>query len=85
MRGPQSRPATRRRTTPKLLVAVPVALIGGFAGSFGWPWYQWATAGESPYDEVGIDVNNMMPAPMHNWACARIAQRFPGTLPPSGC
>ena len=80
---PNRPPAARRAIL--FLVVVPLALCAGAAGSFGWPWYQWATAGESPYDEVGIDVNNAMPGPLHRWACARIAERFPRTLPPSGC
>ena len=85
MSRPDPTPAARRRTLLLMLLVVPLAIAGGAAGSFGWPWYQWATAGESPYDEIGIDVNNMMPGPLHRWACARIAGRFPRTLPPSGC
>ena len=80
------RPAAR---SPKrlvlLLLVVPAAVIGSAAGSFGWPWYRWATAGSSPYDEVGIDVNLQMPGPLRRWACSRVAERFPRTLPPSGC
>lgn len=68
-----------------LVLAVPLTIAASVALSFGRPWYRWATAGESPYDEVGIGVNDMMPGPLHLWACSRIAQRFPGTLPPSGC
>ena len=82
--------ASRQRPSPRrslvlLVLGIPLVVIASAGAAFGWPWYKWATAGESPYDEVGIDVNNMMPSPLHNWACARIAQRFPHTLPPSGC
>ncbi len=68
-----------------LAMLLPVAAAGGAVVAFGLPWYRWATAGESPHDEVGIDTNLMMPGLLRRWACARVAERFPRTLPPSGC
>lgn len=69
-----------QRVWPVMLAVLLVGLASPM-----WQWYRWATAGDSPYDEVGIDLNAYMPAPLHDWACGRIAQRFPGSLPPYGC
>jgi len=48
-------------------------------------WYQFAQNGEDPYGEVFISINGKMPAFARKWACGRIAERFPGTLPPYTC
>ena len=64
-----------------LLLIVPVVLGAVFLGN--WTWY--VTRGSTPYDEVGIELNSRMPEEMRRWGCARIAERFPRTLPPHGC
>jgi len=48
-------------------------------------WYQFAHNGEDPYDEVFISINGKMPSFARDWACGRIAERFPGTIPPYTC
>ena len=80
-------PPPPRRPPSKLSRILPLVFAIVVAGLVVpvWQWYRWATAGDSPYDEVGIDLNAYMPGPMRGWACARIAQRFPGSLPPYGC
>lgn len=67
------------------VLTVVAAIAIGILGVTGWQWYRWATAGDSPYDEVGIGLNATMPGPLHDWACRRISQRFPRSLPPYGC
>ena len=78
----QSRPP---RTRFQQLWPVVLAIVLVSLGTPVWQWYRWATAGDSPYDEIGIDLNAYMPGPIHDWACSRIAQRFPGSIPPYGC
>ncbi len=77
-----SRPS-RGKLAQVLPVVVGITLAGLAVPC--WKWYQWATAGETPYDSIGIDMNSFMPAPLHDWACDRIAQRFPRSIPPYGC
>ena len=65
----------------RLVVLVVVALaivIGGF-------WYKYVTNTESPYDEVGIQLNSMMPEPIRKWGCDKLHLTFAGALPPYGC
>ena len=79
--------STSRLPRGKLAQILPVVVaivIVGLATPL-WQWYRWATSGDSPYAEIGIDLNAYMPGPLHDWACNRIAQRFPGALPPYGC
>ena len=78
-------PSRQPRSKRAQLVPVIAALILVGLATPCWQWYRWATAGDSPYDEIGIDVNAYMPAPLRGWACGRIAQRFPGSIPPYGC
>lgn len=76
-RHPQSRAALA------VFVAAGIALAG--AGTIGWRWYSYVTAGASPYDEVGIEVNRRLPEPLRAWGCQRINERFPRAVPPYGC
>lgn len=55
-----------------------IAVLGG-------QWYYYVAHGSSPYDEIGIELNSRMPKPLREWGCARVAERFPRTLPPYGC
>ena len=61
-----------------ILLVAAIVLIGG-------RWYMYVAHGENPYDEVGIELNARMPAPLRGWGCARITQRFPGTIALYGC
>ena len=76
-RRPQSRAA--------LAATVAVAILLAGLGTLGWRWYRYVTAGPTPYDEVGIEVNIRLPAPLREWGCARIKERFPRAVPPYGC
>ena len=76
-RHPQSRAALA------VFVAAGIALAG--AGTIGWRWYSYVTAGASPYDEVGIEVNRRLPEPLRAWGCQRIKERFPRAVTPYGC
>jgi hypothetical protein len=64
-------------------VAFAITLAG--VGTIGWRWYSYVTAGTSPYDEVGIEVNRRLPESLRTWGCERIKERFPRSVPPYGC
>ena len=75
---------TSKRSTTRVVLTV-VAVLLGVLGTVGWRWYSYVTAGESPYDEVGIELNSRAPSPLRTWGCTRLADRFPGSVPPYGC
>lgn len=76
-RAPQSRLA--------LAITVAVGILLAGLGTLGWRWYRYVTVGDTPYDEVGIEVNRQLPEPLRAWGCARIKERFPRAVPPYGC
>ena len=76
-RAPQSRWA--------LAATVAVGILLAGVGTLGWRWYRYVTAGDTLYDEVGIEVNLRLPEPLRAWGCARIKERFPRAVPPYGC
>ena len=76
-RAPQSRLA--------LAATVAVAILLAGVGTLGWRWYRYVTAGDTPYDEVGIEVNRRLPEGLRAWGCARIKERFPRAVAPYGC
>lgn len=78
-------PARSRNQTMSLLGSVLMLAVVLTVVFLVWPWYRWATASETPYNELAIDINSYMPGPLHDWACSKVAARFPRTVPPYGC
>ena len=64
---------------------LPLVAILAFTLSVGGYWYHYVTAATEPYDEVGIDLNNAMPGPLHAFGCAKLRARFAPQIPPYGC
>lgn len=62
-----------------------IGLILGLGFIIYQNWYLHATSGEDPYDEIFIQINGYMPQFARDFACGKIADRFPGTLPPFTC
>jgi hypothetical protein len=52
---------------------------------FGSRWYSYVTNTESPYQEVGIEINSRLPGPLNKWGCDRLHATFGNVLPPFGC
>ena len=69
----------------KFFVTLLLGIIAMLAIAVYLFWYQSAVSSESPYDEIFIEINGFMPQPARDWACGRIAERFPGSLPPYTC
>lgn len=65
-----------------LLVVFCVLVV---AVVFGGLYYRYVTNTESPYDEIGITLNGMMPGAVQDWGCAKLKENFAGQLPPAGC
>jgi hypothetical protein len=65
-----------------LLMVMGAALISVIGGRY----YMYATNTKTPFDEVGIELHQNMPAMVRDWGCAQLKQSFGGkTLPPPGC
>ena len=62
-----------------LVVALAVVVFTGFR------WYRYVSNTDSPYDEIGITLNDAMPGPINSWGCAKLKTTFAGSLPPLGC
>ena len=70
----------------KRLVLITTVAFVAFFGFIGKRYYDFAVNSESPFDEVGIELNRYMPGPIQTWGCNRLRERFEGkTLPPWGC
>mgnify|MGYP003658108492 FL=1 len=64
-------------------VVLMVVIVGAVV--LGGRWYLYVSNTETPYDEVGIELNSRMPGPIRQWGCARLETTFAGALPPYGC
>lgn len=65
----------------KLLLIAAIAFIG----FVGFRWYNYVTNTESPYNEIGIELNSRMPGPINKWGCDKLHKTFGNVLPPYGC
>ena len=53
-------------------------------GAMGyWLWY--VTSGSTQFDSIGMEINNVMPAPLNEWGCDQLEQRFKKENAPYGC
>lgn len=68
----------------RILRVLLIVLIAAIV-MFGWRWYQYVSNTDSPYNEVGIELNSRMPGPINKWGCDKLQQTFANALPPYGC
>jgi hypothetical protein len=70
----------------KRFLSIVVAAVVVATSLVGFQWYNYITNTQTPFDEIGIDLNTMMPAPVREYGCGRLKETFGGkTLPPYGC
>lgn len=67
------------------ILSTLVTIIIAITLTLGWRFYSYATNTESPYDEIGIELNSRAPAFLNSWACDRLQATFPNSIPPYGC
>jgi hypothetical protein len=67
------------------LLRLVVLMAVMVAGVLGFYWYSYVTNTESPYQEIGIELNSRMPDPIRKWGCDKLHETFPKALPPNGC
>ncbi len=69
----------------KLLRIILIVVIAAIAVA-GQRWYSYVTNTTDPFDEVGINLQSYMPAPVRHWGCMQLKKNFgTKTLPPYGC
>ncbi len=68
----------RRLGTFVAIVAVIIVAVFGY-----WLWY--VTSAPSQFNSPGMDINNMLPAALNEWGCARLQERFADGPAPFGC
>ncbi|WP_435169803.1 hypothetical protein [Falsirhodobacter sp. 1013] len=68
----------------KIVTIVIVVLIAATA-VFGFRWYSYVSNTDSPYDEVGIEINSRLPARLNQWGCDKLHATFGNVVPPYGC
>lgn len=57
----------------------------GVALFLGVQWYLFVTGTRNPHDELGTELNALMPDELNAWGCAQLRKRFPDTAVPEGC
>ncbi|MBY4590185.1 MULTISPECIES: hypothetical protein [Rhizobium] len=48
-----------------------------------WLWY--VTSSPTQFQSPGMDINNLMPAPLNEWGCEQLKKRFGQDRAPFGC
>lgn len=48
-----------------------------------WLWY--VTSSPTQFQSPGMDINNLMPAPLNDWGCGQLKKRFGQDRAPFGC
>jgi hypothetical protein len=67
------------------VLSILITILVAISATLGWKFYSYATNTQSPYDEVGIELNSRAPGPLNAWACGRLQSTFPNAVPPYGC
>jgi hypothetical protein len=68
----------------KRLQMVLGVLLLMVVGVFGfWLWY--VTTSDTQFQSPGMDINNVMPAPLNRWGCDQLKKRFGQDRAPFGC
>jgi hypothetical protein len=60
-----------------MLLLILVGVVGF------WLWY--VTTSTTPFQSPGMDINNLMPAPLNEWGCEQLKKRFGQDRAPFGC
>lgn len=66
------------------LMAAGGVIVLMVIGIFGY-WVYYATSAGDAFDSIGIEINNLMPEPLNNWACTQLYERFGDERAPFGC
>jgi hypothetical protein len=65
----------------QLFFGVLLLIVVGVVGF--WLWY--VTTSPTAFQSPGMDINNLMPAPLNEWGCEQLKKRFGQDRAPFGC
>ncbi|MBW6425348.1 hypothetical protein KX729_28355 [Rhizobium sp. XQZ8] len=65
----------------QMFLGVLVLIVVGVFGF--WLWY--VTSSDTQFQSPGVDINNLMPAPLNRWGCDQLKKRFGQDRAPFGC
>lgn len=63
-----------------LLVGIVLAVVAALGY---WAWY--VTTSPTQFDQIGMEINNIMPGPLKEWGCGELQKRFGNDRAPHGC
>ncbi|WEK05026.1 MAG: hypothetical protein P0Y65_01885 [Candidatus Devosia phytovorans] len=72
------------KATLRGVMAAGGVLVLMVIGIFGY-WVYYATSAGDAFDSIGIEINNLMPQPLNDWACSQLYERFGDERAPYGC
>jgi len=65
----------------QIFFGVLLLILVGVVGF--WLWY--VTSSTTQFQSPGMDINNLMPAPLNEWGCEQLKKRFGQDRAPFGC
>jgi len=65
----------------QIFFGVLLLIVVGVVGF--WLWY--VTSSTTQFQSPGMDINNLMPAPLNEWGCQQLKKRFGQDRAPFGC
>lgn len=65
----------------KVFVGAILLMVVGAVGF--WVWY--VTSSPTAFQQPGMEINNIMPAPLNRWGCDQLKARFGNERAPYGC
>ncbi|GGD94367.1 hypothetical protein GCM10008012_42710 [Rhizobium anhuiense] len=65
----------------QIFFGVLLLILVGVVGF--WLWY--VTSSTTQFQSPGMDINNLMPAPLNEWGCQQLKKRFGQDRAPFGC
>jgi len=65
----------------QIFFGVLLLIVVGVVGF--WLWY--VTTSSTQFQSPGMDINNLMPAPLNEWGCRQLKKRFGQDRAPFGC
>jgi len=63
-----------------LLVGIILAVVAALCY---WGWY--VTTSPTQFDQIGMEINNVLPGPINEWGCDQLQKRFGDDRAPHGC
>lgn len=66
-------------------LSVLLVIVVAATAFLGVRWYVYMANTDTPYDEVGIEINSRLPTPLNRWGGDKLQATFGNVVPPYGC